>query len=123
MTKQERNTKLSVAEAVAGDRDLIKALMKEALQEVFEGEMTEFLGVSEGTELAGGVHDVGAGLQEQVVGVGQHRLRAQLGHRFGQHRLHRRLGADRDERRRPDLPVRCRSHPIGPCHWPAPHPV
>ena len=34
MTKQERNTKLSVAEAVAGDRDLIKALMKEALQEV-----------------------------------------------------------------------------------------
>ncbi len=29
--------------AVAGDRDQIKALMKEALQEVLEGEMTEFL--------------------------------------------------------------------------------
>lgn len=47
MTKQERNTKLSVAEAVAGDRDLIKALMK-ALQEVLEGEMTEFLGAEPG---------------------------------------------------------------------------
>ena len=41
MTTKERNTKLSAAEAVAGDRDLIKALMKEALQEVLEGEMTE----------------------------------------------------------------------------------
>ena len=48
MTTKERNTKLSVAEAVAGDRDLIKALMKEALQEVLEGEMTEFLGASSG---------------------------------------------------------------------------
>ena len=28
-------------EAVAGDRDLMKALMKEALQEVLEGEMTD----------------------------------------------------------------------------------
>jgi len=48
MTTKERNTKLSVAEAVAGDRDLIKALMKEALQEVLEGEMTEFLGAEPG---------------------------------------------------------------------------
>lgn len=48
MTTKERNTKLSVAEAVAGDRDLIKALMKEALQEVLEGEMSEFLGASSG---------------------------------------------------------------------------
>jgi transposase-like protein len=48
MTTKERNTKLSAAEAVAGDRDLIKALMKEALQEVLEGEMTEFLGASSG---------------------------------------------------------------------------
>ena len=47
MTMKERNTKLS-AEAVAGDRDLIKALMKEALQEVLEGEMTDFLGAASG---------------------------------------------------------------------------
>jgi transposase-like protein len=33
-------------EVVAGDRDLMKALMKEALQEVLEGEMTEFLGAA-----------------------------------------------------------------------------
>ena len=46
MTTKERNTKLSAAEAVVGDRDLIKALMKEALQEVLEGEMSEFLGPS-----------------------------------------------------------------------------
>jgi transposase-like protein len=39
-------------EVVAGDRDLMKALMKEALQEVLEGEMTDFLGAapSERTE-------------------------------------------------------------------------
>ena len=48
MTMKERNTKLSAAEAVAGDRDLIKALMKEALQEVLEGEMTDFLGAGPG---------------------------------------------------------------------------
>ena len=48
MTMKERNTKLSAAEAVAGDRDLIKALMKEALQEVLEGEMTDFLGAAPG---------------------------------------------------------------------------
>ena len=48
MTTKERNTKLSAAEAVAGDRDLIKVLMKEALQEVLEGEMTDFLGAAPG---------------------------------------------------------------------------
>ena len=48
MTTRKRNTKLSAVEAVAGDRDLMKALMKEALQEVLEGEMTEFLGASPG---------------------------------------------------------------------------
>ena len=36
MTTMKRNTKLSAKEAVAGDRDLMKALMKEALQEVLE---------------------------------------------------------------------------------------
>ena len=48
MTTKERNTKLSAAEVVRGDRDLIKALMKEALQAVLEGEMTEFPGVTPG---------------------------------------------------------------------------
>jgi transposase-like protein len=48
MTTRKRNTKLSTVEVVAGDRDLMKALMKEALQEVLEGEMTEFLGAAPG---------------------------------------------------------------------------
>jgi putative transposase len=48
MTTSKRSTKLSAVEAVAGDRDLMKALMKEALQEVLEGEMTEFLGAEPG---------------------------------------------------------------------------
>ena len=34
MTAKERTTKLPAVEAVAGDRDLMKALMTEALQEV-----------------------------------------------------------------------------------------
>ncbi|TRZ55181.1 MAG: IS256 family transposase [Rhodocyclaceae bacterium] len=52
MTTSKRNTKRVAVEAVSGDRDLMKALMKEALQEVLEGEMTEFLGAapSERTE-------------------------------------------------------------------------
>ncbi len=52
MTTRKRNTKIQAAEAVAGDRDLMKALMKEALQEVLEGEMTEFLGASPGERTA-----------------------------------------------------------------------
>jgi len=44
MTVKKRNTKLSAKETVAADRDLMKALLKEALQEVLEGEMTELLG-------------------------------------------------------------------------------
>ena len=48
MTMSKRSTKLSAVEAVAGDRDLMKALMKEALQEVLEGEITEFLGAEPG---------------------------------------------------------------------------
>ena len=46
MTTSKHKTKLSAVEAVAGDRDLMKALMKEALQEVLEGEMTQFLGAA-----------------------------------------------------------------------------
>lgn len=48
MTTRKHKTKPSAVEAVAGDRDLMKALMKEALQEVLEGEMTEFLGAAPG---------------------------------------------------------------------------
>jgi len=49
MTVKKRNTKLLPAEAlVSGDRDLMKVLMKEALQEVLDGEMTEFLGAGHG---------------------------------------------------------------------------
>ena len=53
MTTRNRSTKKSaLEEMVADDRDLMKSLMKEALQEVLEGEMTEFLGAapSERTE-------------------------------------------------------------------------
>ena len=46
MATRKRNAKQSAVEVVAGDRDLIKALMKEALQEVLEGEMTDFLGAA-----------------------------------------------------------------------------
>jgi transposase-like protein len=45
-TRKKHKAKLLAVEAVAGDRDLMKALMKEALQEVLEGEMTEFLGAA-----------------------------------------------------------------------------
>jgi putative transposase len=52
MTTRKRNTKQSAGEVVADDRDLMRALMKEALQEVLEGEMTDFPGAapSEWTE-------------------------------------------------------------------------
>ena len=46
MATRKRNAKQSAVEVVAGDRDLIKALMKEALQELQEGEMTDFLGAA-----------------------------------------------------------------------------
>ena len=48
MTTRKHETKLSGVEAVAGERDLTKASMQEALQEVLEGEMTEFLGAAPG---------------------------------------------------------------------------
>lgn len=43
MTVKEHKTKLSLVELVTGERDLLKDLMREALQTVLEGEMTEFL--------------------------------------------------------------------------------
>ncbi|WP_370889321.1 hypothetical protein [Caballeronia sp. RCC_10] len=45
MATTKRSTNRPPVEAlVAGDRDLMKALMKDALQEVLEAEMTELLG-------------------------------------------------------------------------------
>jgi hypothetical protein len=45
MTVTKLKTKKPSVEAlVSGERDLMKALMKEALQEVLAAEMTEFLG-------------------------------------------------------------------------------
>ena len=49
MTTRKSKAKLSAMEGlVAGDRDLMKSLMKEALQEVLESEMTEHLGATPG---------------------------------------------------------------------------
>ncbi len=62
-------------------------------------------------EPAGLVHDVGPGLQVEVVRVGQHGLGAQLGQVLGQHRLDRGLGADGDEGRGLDRAVRRADHP------------
>lgn len=53
MTTRKHKTKLSAVEVITGDRDLMKALMKEALQEVLEGEMTEFLGAAPGERTEG----------------------------------------------------------------------
>jgi len=52
-TRKKHKTKLLAVEAVAGDRDLMKALMKEALQEMLEGEMSEFLGAAPGERTEG----------------------------------------------------------------------
>jgi putative transposase len=49
MTVRKLKTKKPAVEAlVAGERELMKALMKEALQEVLDAEMTEFLGAGPG---------------------------------------------------------------------------
>lgn len=49
MATIKRSSKGTTVEAlVASDPDLMKALMKQALQEVLEGEMTELLGAAPG---------------------------------------------------------------------------
>jgi transposase-like protein len=48
-TRKKHKAKLLAVKAVAGGRDL----MKEALQEVFEGEMTECLGAAPGERTEG----------------------------------------------------------------------
>jgi transposase-like protein len=54
MTRAEHTSETGSAEAlVAGDRDLMKALMKEALQEVLEAEMSELLGAEPGERTEG----------------------------------------------------------------------
>lgn len=54
MTTKKRTARgESVKELVSGDRDLMKSLMKEALQEVLEGEMTEFLGAAPSERVEG----------------------------------------------------------------------
>jgi putative transposase len=54
MTMDKHKTKLpSVETLVTGDRDLMKVLLKEALQEVLEGEMSEFLGAGPGERSEG----------------------------------------------------------------------
>ena len=76
MTTRKHKTKLSAVEAVAGDRDLMKALMKEALQEVLEGEMTEFLGAAPGerTESRNG-YRAGDSSRNLVTRIGKLELR------------------------------------------------
>jgi transposase-like protein len=48
MTTNKHKTKFSAVEALAGERELMKALMREALNEVLEGEMTQLLGGAPG---------------------------------------------------------------------------
>jgi len=50
----------------------------------------------------------GARPQHQVIGVGKHHVGAACAHRLGREALHRCLGADRQERRGGDCPVRRR---------------
>ena len=54
MTTKKRSTKLpSVKALIANDRDLMKALMKEAIQEALDAEMSEFLGAAPGERTDG----------------------------------------------------------------------
>ena len=62
--------------------------------------------VHERAQAAGLVDDIGAGLQVQVIGVGQNRLCAKRFHGLGQHRLDGGLGADSHEGRGVDITVR-----------------
>jgi len=52
MTTKEHKTKLSLVELFTSEKDVLKDLMREALQTVLDGEMTEFIGAapSERTE-------------------------------------------------------------------------
>src|SRR5690625_1040759 len=67
--------------------------------------------VQEGAQTACLVDQLVAGLEVEVVGIGQQGLRPQLGHRLGQHGFDGRFGAHRDERRGGDRSVRGGDHP------------
>ena len=66
--------------------------------------------VHEFSEPAGFVDDVGARLQVQVIGVGEHGLRADVGDRLGRHRLDSGFGSDRNESGRGNIAVRGGQH-------------
>lgn len=58
MTERKLKTVRPRSEAlVAGDRDLLKALVKETLDQILQAEMTEFLGAGPG-ERVGGAPDI-----------------------------------------------------------------
>jgi putative transposase len=48
MTMKENKTKRLLVELISSEKDVLKELMREALQTVLEGEMTEFLGAAPG---------------------------------------------------------------------------
>ena len=70
--------------------------------------------VHELTKAARLVNDVRPGLQVQVVGVGEHRLRTQASNHLGSEGLHVRLRADRNESRGADVAVRGMNHAGAP---------
>jgi len=78
-TRKKHKAKLLAVEAVAGDRDLmkaLKALMKEALQEVLEGEMTDCLGAAPGERTEGRTGDrAGDDSRNLITRIGKLELR------------------------------------------------
>jgi len=52
-TKKHKAKLLSAEEMLAGDRDFLKQAVKDAIQEVLEGEMSEFLGAAPGERTEG----------------------------------------------------------------------
>jgi len=52
-TRKHRAKLVSAEELLAGDRDFLKQAVKDALQEVLEGEMTELLGAAPGERTEG----------------------------------------------------------------------
>jgi putative transposase len=76
MTTRKHKAKFLAVEAVAGDRDLMKALMKEALQEVLEGEMTDCLGAAPGERTEGRTGDrAGDDSRNLITRIGKLELR------------------------------------------------
>ena len=53
MTGNKRKTKLSAVEALQQDQDLMRALVREAMQQILEAEMTEQIGAAPGERSEG----------------------------------------------------------------------